>query len=72
MQAVLGHWAEARYLAVTVLEQQPDLSEAHYLMGVVYQHEGDWEKAAQEYRAALAGEGRWRPIPINSVNKESH
>lgn len=55
MLAFLGHWQEARYLAVTVLEQKPNLSDAHTLMGMVYQHEEDWEKAAQEYRAALAG-----------------
>jgi predicted CXXCH cytochrome family protein len=52
MLAVLGQWDEARRLVAAVLQQKPDLGEAHYLMGMIYEHDRDWEKAAQEYRAA--------------------
>jgi len=54
MLAALGQWDEARRLAVAVLKEKPDLGEAHYLMGMVYEHDRNWEKAAQEYRAAHA------------------
>ncbi len=57
MLAVLGRWAEAKRMAAAVLKEKPDLGEAHYLMGMVYEHDRDWEKAAREYRAAhVAGE----------------
>ncbi len=58
MLAVLDRWDEARRLAVAVLKDKPDLGEAHYLMGMVYEHDRDWEKAAQEYRAAHTRGGR--------------
>jgi thioredoxin-like negative regulator of GroEL len=58
MLTVLGRWDEARHLAATVLQQQPDLAEAHYLMGMIYEHDRNWEKAAQEYRAAHKQRGR--------------
>jgi hypothetical protein len=35
----------------------PDLAEAHYLMGQIYEQEKDGQQAAGEYRAA----GRFRP-----------
>ncbi len=52
MSAVLGQWDQAKRLAGAVLKEKPDLPEAHYLMGQIYEHDRDWEKAAQEYRAA--------------------
>ncbi len=50
--ALQGNWSEARRLAESVLNQKPDLGEAHYFMGTVYEHDREWEKAAEEYRAA--------------------
>jgi predicted CXXCH cytochrome family protein len=41
MLAVLGQWDEARRLAAAVLKENPDLGEAHYLMGTVYEHDRD-------------------------------
>ncbi len=58
MLVVLDRWDEARRLAVAVLKDKPGLSEVHYLMGMIYEHDRDWEKAAQEYRKAHAGSGR--------------
>ena len=58
MLAILGQWDEARRMAAAALKDKPDLGEAHYLMGMVYEHDRDWEKAAQEYRAAHAASGR--------------
>ncbi len=52
MSAALGQWDQAKRLAAAVLKEKPDLPEAHYLMGRIYEHDRDWEKAAQEYRAA--------------------
>ncbi|MBI5154507.1 tetratricopeptide repeat protein [Candidatus Poribacteria bacterium] len=50
--ALTGRWDEARRIAVGLLKDSPDLAEAHYLMGLVYEHDREWELAAQEYRAA--------------------
>jgi predicted CXXCH cytochrome family protein len=58
MLASLGQWEEARRLAMGVLKENPGLGEAHYLMGMVYEHDRDWEKAAQQYRAAHTESGR--------------
>jgi predicted CXXCH cytochrome family protein len=58
MLTVLDQWDEARRLAAAVLKEKPDLGEAHYLMGMVYEHDRDWEKAAKEYRTAHTRDGR--------------
>jgi predicted CXXCH cytochrome family protein len=55
MHAVLGEWEQARLLAAAVLREKADLGAGHYLMGMVYEHDRDWEKAAAEYRAAGSG-----------------
>jgi predicted CXXCH cytochrome family protein len=56
MLAALGQWDQARRLATAVLQEKPDLGAAHYLMGMIYEHDRNWENAAREYRAAhLAG-----------------
>lgn len=57
-QALLGRWSEARRLAEGVLAQMPHAGEAHYLMGQVHEHAGEWEKAAEAYRRAYAEGGR--------------
>ncbi len=52
--AILGQWDEARRLATEVLSQNPDLGEAHFLMGMVHENAREWEKAVEEYRAAYS------------------
>ncbi len=52
-----NQWAQARRLLTNVLKEKGDLSEAHYLMGRVYEHDGDWQNAAREYRLAREGRG---------------
>jgi predicted CXXCH cytochrome family protein len=58
MLAAQAQWDEARRLAAAVLagvkSDSPLRSAAHYLMGTIYEHDRNWEKAAQEYRAAQA------------------
>jgi predicted CXXCH cytochrome family protein len=36
----------------SALRADGDLAEAHYLLGVIHERDGDWKKAAEEYRAA--------------------
>jgi predicted CXXCH cytochrome family protein len=43
---------DASALLTNVLAIHPDLLEAHHLMGVIYEQQGDWKDAAAEYRAA--------------------
>jgi predicted CXXCH cytochrome family protein len=45
-------WREARAALEASILEDPAVAEAHYLMGRVYEHEGDWVKAAKAYRAA--------------------
>ncbi len=65
MLAALGQWDEARRLTDAVLagakRDSPLLGAAHYLMGTIYEHDRNWEKAAQEYRAAHAPAGTPAP-----------
>jgi Tfp pilus assembly protein PilF len=43
---------DASALLTNVLALHPDLAEAHRLMGMIYEQQGDWKNAAAEYRAA--------------------
>ncbi len=47
-----GRRIAARQRLTVVLKQQPDSAEAHYLMGQIHEEQKDWQKAAEEYRAA--------------------
>ena len=49
---------DAKSLLIDVLKEHPDLMEAHRLLGAIYEHEGDWQHAAQEYRAGADGGAR--------------
>jgi predicted CXXCH cytochrome family protein len=48
----LGHHDDAKNVLKVVLQHSPDLPDAHYLMGLVHEHAGDWQAAAKSYRAA--------------------
>jgi tetratricopeptide (TPR) repeat protein len=48
----LDRWHEAQASATDALKQNPEPAEAHYLQGLVYQHEQDWQHAAEEFRRA--------------------
>ncbi|MGA2496718.1 MAG: cytochrome c3 family protein [Tepidisphaeraceae bacterium] len=50
-----GQWPQAKRLLTGVLKEKSDLSEAHYLMGRIHEHDGDWQSAAGEYRTAREG-----------------
>jgi predicted CXXCH cytochrome family protein len=51
-----NQWQQAKAALADVLKARPDLSEAHYAMAEIYEHERDWQKAAESYRAARAAE----------------
>jgi predicted CXXCH cytochrome family protein len=48
----LDRHGEAQGVLKVVLDHSPHSSDAHYLMGVIHEHAGDWQAAAQAYRAA--------------------
>lgn len=48
----LNRWADAKEAALSVVEQHPALPDAHFTLGQIYEHEGEWPKAAAEYRLA--------------------
>ena len=48
----LEDWTQAKQALLVAVERNPRLGQAHYLLGQVYEHEGQWQKAAAEYRAS--------------------
>jgi len=45
-------WKDAKVSLLYILKESPNLAEAHYLLGIVYEHEEDWPQAALEFRKA--------------------
>jgi tetratricopeptide (TPR) repeat protein len=56
----LERWDEARPLLPEALKLNPRPADAHYLVGLVAQHDKDWEKAANAFRKAYEA-GRSAP-----------
>jgi predicted CXXCH cytochrome family protein len=56
----LGQWTEARPLLEAALRENPELAEAHLLMGRVCEQEQNWQQAAQHYRIVHELNGRTR------------
>jgi Tfp pilus assembly protein PilF len=48
----LGQWDLAKASLKAALAADRGCSEAHELLGRIYEHEGDWQKAAIEYRTS--------------------
>lgn len=48
----LERWDEASGSLREALKLNPRPAEAHYLLGKVYEHAGEWEQASKSYRAA--------------------
>jgi tetratricopeptide (TPR) repeat protein len=46
-----NRWESARRLAEEALAREPGLLEAHRVLGRIYEHQQDWPKAAEHYRA---------------------
>jgi predicted Zn-dependent protease len=46
-------WADAKAVLPDALKLNPDPSEAHYLLGLCYQHEQDWPHAAEQFKLAF-------------------
>lgn len=46
------NWDQAKSILPDAMKLNPDPAEAHYLLGLVHEHEKDYAKAAAEFRAA--------------------
>jgi hypothetical protein len=46
-----GHYAEAKQLLTRILPSGHTSARGHYLMGLIFEREQDWQAAAREYRA---------------------
>jgi hypothetical protein len=44
-------WDQAETVLLEVIKRSPSQRDARYLLGRVYEHNNDWQRAAQEYRA---------------------
>jgi len=51
----LDNWDKAKAVLPEALKLNPDPMETHYLLGLVYEREGDFKQAAEHYRAAFEG-----------------
>jgi tetratricopeptide (TPR) repeat protein len=49
----LEKWNEAKSVLDDALKLNPDPTEVHYLLGVIYAHESDWPRAAESFRKAF-------------------
>jgi tetratricopeptide (TPR) repeat protein len=49
----LEKWADAKAILPEALKLNPDPAEAHYLLGLCYQHDQDWPHAAEQFRLAV-------------------
>lgn len=49
----LERWDEAKKILPDCTNLNADPAEAHYLLGLVYQHESDWPHAAESFRKAF-------------------
>jgi tetratricopeptide (TPR) repeat protein len=47
-----GKWDEARALLTAAVQLNPDPAEGLYQLGLVYQHDADWPRAAEAFRKA--------------------
>lgn len=61
----LGRWDDAKKLLSEALSLNPEPAEVHYALGLVYQHDKDWEHAAESFRLAFETSvlGRTLAIP---------
>jgi thioredoxin-like negative regulator of GroEL len=57
-----GRWAEARTLLADATKLNPDPAEAYYLLGRVYEHDGDAAHAAECYRKAFEHSTEGKPL----------
>jgi tetratricopeptide (TPR) repeat protein len=48
-----GKWDEARELLTSAVQLNPEPAEGLYQLGLVYQHDADWPRAAEAFRKAF-------------------
>jgi tetratricopeptide (TPR) repeat protein len=56
-----GKWDEARALLTSAVQLNPDPAEGLYQLGLVYQHDSDWPRAAEAFRKAFEHTPAGRP-----------
>jgi len=61
----LSQWGDAKQLLSEALALNPEPAEVHYALGLVYQHDKDWEHAAESFRLAFetSVSGRTLAVP---------
>jgi Tfp pilus assembly protein PilF len=57
----LERWDDARSAMGDALNLNPEPAEAYYVMGLIYQHDGEWSHAAESFRKAYESAVRMRP-----------
>ncbi len=62
----LQKWSEAKSILPEALKLNPDPAEAHYLMGLCYQHDQDWPHAAEQFRLAFERSESGRKLAITA------
>jgi Tfp pilus assembly protein PilF len=63
-----GKWEAAKAMLLDATRLSPDSADGHYLLGMVYQHEADWRRAAEAFRQGFeaTAAGRRLSMPANS------
>ena len=56
-------WDEARVIVADVVQSNPTSREAHLLLAQIYEHQQNWQAAAQEYKAAFSQQTAASPPP---------
>ncbi|MBL4702871.1 tetratricopeptide repeat protein [bacterium AH-315-I18] len=62
----LKQWDEARSVLGNAIKLNPEPSEVHYAMGMVYAHDKNWQQAAESFRLAFetSDSGKAMAIPL--------
>lgn len=60
----LGQWDDARKVLKEALTLNPEPAEVHYALGLVYQHDKDWQQSAQSFRLAFESSSLGRTLSI--------
>jgi tetratricopeptide (TPR) repeat protein len=58
----LKQWSQAAAVLKRAIVLNPDPAEAHYALGLLHQHQGEWEQAARAYRDAFESTAVGRTI----------
>jgi predicted negative regulator of RcsB-dependent stress response len=65
----LGKWDEAKSILPEALKLNPNPSEAHYLLGLCFQHENDFRAAAEQFRLAFEKSAEGQKLATTQASK---